>query len=180
MKLNWQKVLEWVRKLLTKWNKKGGGKMKMALVLLTTILLGISSSVVVAQDTSLISIPSSFTARQGMGMMMSDQAIMNTTTFEVLETRPVASWPRWANALYDGITIDAGFAYDASSADNAILVFSRHINAWEQYLPIKLPDFMNKIDLSINAGPVIRHFSTSPKADAISGMAYVKASIAIP
>lgn len=120
--------------------------MKSAILIIALMLVG---SFAMAQgENSLLQIPTDFNAHQGMGVEWSTGALKNTTTFEVAMTVPNPKWSKAVNALWDGWTIDAGFAYDAGSADNAIIGISRTFGTLGQYLPIKFP-LADKIQISI-------------------------------
>ena len=164
-------ILAWIKKLITMFKKKGGGKMRLAILVVALMLVG---SIVMAQSP--ITIPSELSAKQGMVMTYKGQ-LQNTTTFEMLKTREITNAPRWVNALWVGNSIDGGFAYDADSADNAVIVVSRHINDWASYLPVTVPDAVKALDISANIGIEARDFTTKVNWTGVGGFSYLKASI---
>jgi len=169
--MNWKAIVAWVKKMLQIYKKKGGGKMKFVALILGLMLV---SSVVMAQSP--ITIPSELSAKQGMVMTFKGQ-LQNTTTVEMIKTREIAGAPKWVNALWTGNSIDGGFAYDADSADNAVIVVSRHINNWADYLPVTVPDAIKAFDISANLGVEARDFTTKVNWTGVSGFSYLKASI---
>jgi hypothetical protein len=170
-KINWKAVLAWVKKLAQIF-KKGGGKMgNTKLVLISTLLVfGLVMPLVMAENP--ITLPSELSAKQGMLLTYSDQHLQHSTTFEAAYTKPGENWPKWVNAAWSGWTTDLGFAYDASSADNAVIGLSRTVGTLADYLPIEFP-ILKKFKASIT--PVvleIRHFTTDPELDGAFGFSY--------
>lgn len=145
--------------------------MKTVLVVLGIMLM---TSTVMAQSP--ITLPTELSAKQGM-VENFEGNLQNTTTFEALKTRPIEKAPAIVNLIWDGNSVDLGFAYDANSADNAVLLISRHINNWADYLPIVVPEAVKILDISANLGVEVQHFSTSPKWTGCGGFSYLKANI---
>ena len=165
--------MEFIKQLFKKW--KGGKGMK-------TLFVGLLFAVLVmplaqAEGEGPITLPSEFTAKQGMLMLWSDQHLQHSTTFEAAYTEACPSWPKWANALWSGWTIDVGFAYDASSADNAVLGISRTVGTLKDYLPIKFP-ILEKFKISITPLTLeARHFTTDLDWDGATGGSYANVSV---
>ncbi len=171
IKMNWKAIMAFVKKIINAFKNKGGGKMKMAIL---AVVLMLVTSVVMAQPP--ITIPSELSAKQGMVMTFKGQ-LQNTTTVEMLKTREIEGAPKLVNALWTGLSIDGGFAYDASSADNAVIVVSRHINNWADYLPVTVPDAIKAFDISANLGVEARDFTTKVSWAGCGGFSYLKANI---
>ena len=143
--------------------------MKTVMVLIAVMCLVIP--ITGAQDSPL-AIPEEFTAKQGMLMLWSNQNLQHSTTFEAIKTRECPSWPKWANALWNGNTIDVGFAYDAANADNAVIAVSRTVGTLGNYLPIDFP-ILEKFHVSITPLAIeMRHFTTDLSFDGASGFSY--------
>lgn len=164
-------IVKWIKKLIEMFKKKGGKKMKMAILVVALMLM---ASVVMAQSP--ITIPSELSAKQGMVMTFKGQ-LQNTTTVEMLKTKEIVGAPKLVNALWTGLSIDGGFAYDADSADNAVIVISRHINNWADYLPVTVPDAIKAFDISANLGVEARDFTTKVNWTGVSGFSYLRAQI---
>ena len=151
--------------------KRRNKRKKLVLLVVALMLVG---SVAMAQSP--ITIPSELSAKQGMVMTFKGQ-LQNTTTVEMIKTREIVGAPKLVNALWTGLSIDGGFAYDADSADNAVIVLSRHINNWADYLPLIVPDAIKAFDISANIGVEARDFTTNVNWTGVGGFSYLKASI---
>lgn len=124
-----------------------------------------------------LAIPDEFTAKQGMLMLWSDGHLQNSTTFEAAYTEAYPSWPKIVNAIWSGWTIDVGFAYDAGSADNAVLAISRTVGTLQDYLPIKFP-ILSKFKVSITPLAVeAKHFTSDIDWDGASGGSYAQVGV---
>lgn len=114
--------------------------------------------------------------KQGFLYGYEDKAIKNLTTLETLKTRPVEGWGKW-NVLWDGWSLDAGFAYDADHINTGALLLGREFGTLGKYFPI---DFPLKDAFVITVYPIgIRAddlFST-PNLQLCSGGAFVKATL---
>lgn len=148
-------------------------KMVMVLLVIACLVMPLAK----AQDNPL-AIPDEFTAKQGMLIAWSDQHIQNATMFEAAKTKECESWPKWANALWNGWTIDVGFAYDASSADNAVIGISRTVGTLANYLPIDF-SILKKFTVSITPLAIeARHFTGDTiEFDGATGGSYAQASL---
>lgn len=105
-----------------------------------------------------------------------DVKLNNLSTFEVARTKPVESWGNW-NALWEGWTLDAGFAYDAAAINTGALLIGREFGTLGKYLPI---DFPLKDLLKITIYPIgvsATNLFHKPKWKACSGGAFVKFTI---
>ncbi len=116
------------------------------------------------------------TLKQGFIMVWKDQVVKNMTCVTVINTTPLPSWGKW-NALIDGWTIDAGWAYDGGSVDNGAILLGRNVGTLSKYLPISFP-LMDKIDITLYpVGMYVERLSDHPSFKGASGGAFVKATI---
>ena len=119
-----------------------------------------------------------FDLKQGFLMNWEDEySLDNVSTFTLAKTKPVETWPTWANILWHGWSLDAGFAYDASALNTGAILIGREFGALGDYLPIEFPlsDVINLTAYPI--GVSVRDLFDSPEFDICSGGAYVKLSI---
>jgi hypothetical protein len=120
--------------------------------------------------------PISITAKQGFLMTWDDATVKNLTTFEVVKTKKIESWGKW-NALWAGWSLDAGFAYDASSVDTGALLLGRCFGTLADYVPLEFP-LLDKITITIYPiGLYIEDLTDHPKLKGCSGGAIIKAEI---
>jgi len=120
--------------------------------------------------------PFTITAKQGFVMTWEDQTIKNLTTFETIKTKKMDSWGKW-NALWEGWSVDAGFAYDANSLNVGALLIGREFGMLGNYLPISFP---LKDAITITLYPVgiyVNDLVSHPKVKGCSGGAIIKATI---
>lgn len=114
--------------------------------------------------------------KQGFLYGYSDHAIKNLTAIEVAKTRPVDSFGKW-NILFDGWSLDAGFAYTGSTLNTAALLLGREFGTLGKYLPIDFP-LKDKITITIypvalRADDLFAH----PKFQVASGGGFIKLGI---
>jgi len=153
--------------------------MKTLFVLIVMAAIFMTALVPVVSGESLIAIPSELLANQGVAIDWQTGRILNTTTFDVAYTKPKESWPTWANDIWDGWRIRAGFAYDSNSADNGILEISRRIGTLGKYVPINFP-LLDKITIDfVPAGLKVERFTSGGKLNwgGYSGITYLKGSL---
>ena len=147
--------------------------MKKLLLVLSFILL--SSSFAIADG---VLIPDKLSIKQGMLINWKDPqgGVKNLSTVTVAETKPVESWGKW-NALWDGWTLDAGFAYDATGFNTGALLVGRQFGTLGKYLPINFP-MKDKIQVTIYpTGIEIDDLFGQPKTHGASGLGIIKFDI---
>ena len=120
------------------------------------------------------------TVKQALLFVPSDGMTKQFTSFETIKTdvSQVPNWPKWGKALYDGWSVDVGFAYDDTNIlrDGAIAL-GRKLGTLEDYTPLKFP--LLKI-ISITLYPVgayIENIWKDPKVKFGFGGAYIKAEV---
>jgi len=114
--------------------------------------------------------------KQGFLYLWKDGEISNLTTVEVAKTKPVENFGKW-NILWDGWTLDAGFAYKTSSLQNVALVLGRDFGTLGKYLPIDFP-FKDKIQITLYPiGLYVRDIFDHPTLTGCSGGGFIKLSI---
>ena len=67
-----------------------------------------------------VSLAHAIDLKQGFIYSWGDRTIKNLTTVETMKTKPIESIGKW-NALWDGWSLDAGFAYDGDSLNTTAL-----------------------------------------------------------
>lgn len=172
LKFNWKAILEFCKKILQAFKKKGGGKMKMKLVALVLGITGIVlltstiGSVVMAQET--------FTLKQGVLLGWEEGTIKNITSIKVAETIANPNWSKLANAFWSGNVVEAGWVYDNGSADSVALMVGRKIGTLGDYLPIKFP-LADKIEITVYPiGLMASNLTSQPKFSGVSGGSYLQ------
>ena len=116
------------------------------------------------------------TLKQGFLYGYEDKAIKNLTTAEVAKTKAVESWGKW-NALWEGWSLDVGFAYDGDTMNTGALLLGREFGTLGKYLPI---DFPFKDTLVITIYPIglrADDLFAKPDLQVCSGGAFLKASL---
>jgi hypothetical protein len=71
--------------------------------------------------------------------------------FETIKTdaSKVPTWPKWAKAVYDGWSLDAGFNYDDTKVlKDGALAIGRKFGTLADYLPLDFP-LLNKITITL-------------------------------
>lgn len=120
--------------------------------------------------------PITITAKQGFVMTWDDPVVKNLTTFETIKTKKVESWGKW-NMLWEGWSLDAGFAYDATGINTGALLIGRQFGTLADYLPLQFP-LLNKISITIYpVGLYINDLTDHPRLKGCSGGAIIKAEI---
>jgi len=158
---------------------------------LITILMFMLACPVFAQDTTVVpsttivgsigdavsDVFNNLTVKQGGVYVWNDGKLKNTTTYEVLVTTKIDSIGKW-NALWEGISLDVGPAYDAlNSVDGGVIMIGKNINKFGDYLPINFP-FKDQITLTVQ--PIGLYFTDSGDKwnfKTASGIAYVQMTI---
>lgn len=146
---------------------------RLILVFLLMFVMGLPL-LATAEDESK---PITITAKQGFIMTWNDPTVKNLTTFEILKTKPVENWGKW-NAILDGWSLDAGFAWDTKTINNGAIILGRKFGTLGKY--IKFLDFplLNKIDVTIYpVGLYIENLTDHPTLKGCSGGAIIKAEI---
>lgn len=87
------------------------------------------------------------TLKQGVVYTWNANEVNNLTTFTVAKTKPIDSFGKW-NILWEGWSIDAGFAYDADSFNTVGLLLGRELGVIGKYLPIDFP-LKDKLEITI-------------------------------
>jgi len=128
------------------------------------------------EDTSAMTI----TVKQALLFVPSDNVTKQFTSFETIKTdvSQVANWPKWGKALYDGWSLDVGFAYDDTDVlrDGAIAI-GRKLGTLEDYTPLKFP-LLKIISITIYpVGAYIENIWKDPKVKFGFGGAYIKAEV---
>jgi len=159
--INWKALLLFISKLFTSWkNKKGGGKMKLAVLVVVLMLVG---SLVMAQDITL---------KQGALMTWEKLQFKNVTSVQVIETTPIEEWGKW-NALWDGWVVDASWIYDGADLTGCGLMLGRKLGTLQSYLPFNFP-LADKIDVTLYpVGMYVESMFDHPQFQGASGGAFV-------
>lgn len=102
-------------------------------------------------DDALVTVPSSIELKQGFLVRWDNPqgGVENLTTVTIARTHAIPEFGKW-NALWDGWTIDAGFAYDGSAINTGAVLVGREFGTLGNYLPI---DFPLKDQLKITVYP---------------------------
>lgn len=96
-----------------------------------------------------LEIPGAIEMKQGMLVKWDspEGGVDNLTTVTIARTTSLESFGRW-NALWDGWTLDFGFAYDANQFNTAALLVGRDFGTLGKYLPIAFP-LKDQIEITI-------------------------------
>jgi hypothetical protein len=126
--------------------------MKNIIILLTTIVL-LFCAVLVFADDAVINAEiendffSGLTLKQGFVVTYDDTKVKNLTTVEVFKTKKVEKWGKW-NLLWNGWTVDVGFAYDGNAMNTGAILLGREFGTLDDYLPVEFPlDNLIKVTL---------------------------------
>lgn len=121
----------------------------MKKVALLVAVLGILCSSSWADDTPLVSVPSTIEMKQGFLVKWDEPegGVENLTTVTIAKTKPIESLGD-KNVWLDGWTLDLGIAYDAASFDTVALLVGRDFGTIGKYLPIDFP-LKDKLELSV-------------------------------
>lgn len=91
------------------------------------------------------------TLKQGTIVPWRDGTMLNLTTVETVKTKKVDSWGKW-NALWEGWSVDAGAAYDATDKiQSGAILLGRNFGTLGDYIPL---DFPLKDTITITLYPV--------------------------
>lgn len=165
MKINWKAIVAFCKKILQVFKNKGGGKMKMTVLVVALMLM---ASVVMAQDSP------TFTLKQGVLLGWEQGTIKNITSLKVAETEANPNWPKLVNAFWAGNVIEVGWVYDKSSADCVALMVGRKIGTLGDYLPIKFP-LAEKIEITVYPlGIMASNLTNKPEFSGVSGGSYLQ------
>lgn len=140
------------------------------------LILGIASAFA---DPEVIQIPSGITMKQGMLLKWNDPTagVLNLSTFSVAETVASEHFSNWENALWEGWSLDAGFAYDANSFGVAALMIGRDFGNIGKYLPVKFP-LADKFSLTVYPlGMIVEDPTGHPSIKGASGLGVIKLSV---
>ena len=146
---------------------------KMALLIVLFIIAGRLS-----YADEIIGLPEGITVKQGMLVKWKDpeSGVANLSTVTIARTKSVEQWGKW-NALWDGWTLDAGFAYDATSFDTGALLIGREFGTLGKYLPIEFP-LADKIDITLYpVGVYVDNLFEHPTVQGASGVGIIKMSV---
>jgi hypothetical protein len=117
------------------------------------------------------------TLKQGFVIPWKDGHVKNLTTIETLRTKAVEGWGKW-NMLVDGWTVDAGYAYDASTSDVGALLIGRQFGTLGKYLPFLDFPLADKITITIYpVGLYINNLKDKPQFNGCSGGAFIRLTI---
>jgi hypothetical protein len=123
----------------------------------------------------------SVTLKQALLYVPSINKVKQFSAFEVIKTDvdQVSNWPKWAQALYAGWSLDAGFAYDDTDIlRDGALTIGRKLGTLSDYTPLKFP-LSNIIEITIYPiGIYVEKIFTDPQTPEIGyGIGYIKAEI---
>ncbi len=168
IKVNWKAITAFIKKIIEAVKNKGGGTMKMVLVLgLITVSLLIGNQLIMAQEATI-------TLKQGVLLGWESGTIKNITSVKVAETVANPNWSKLANAFWSGNVIEAGWVYDNSAADCVAIMVGRKIGTLGDYLPIKFP-FADKIEITVYPiGLMASELTSKPKFSGVSGGSYLQ------
>lgn len=117
------------------------------------------------------------TVKQGFVIPWEDGHVKNLTTLEVVKTKPVEGWGMW-NAVVDGWTIDAGYAYDATTSDVGALLLGRQIGTLGKYVPFLNFPLADKIVITFYpVGLYITSLKDKPDFHGCSGGAFIRLTV---
>lgn len=156
--------------------KQRGCKVKKTAVLLALFLMVMSSFAYA--DEFPVAIANKVQMKQGMLVPWDDPTggIENLSAMTLARTMPIESWGRW-NALWDGWTLDAGFAYDSQSFNTGALLVGREFGTLGKYLPIDFP-LKDKVQVTIYPfGIVATDVFDGPSIHGASGVGIIKFDI---
>ncbi len=156
--------MEFIKRVIDRFNKKGGGKMKFVALVLGIMLM---ASIVRAQEATI-------TLKQGVLLGWESGTIKNITSVKVAETVANHNWKPWVNAIWSGNVLEAGWVYDNSAADCVAIMIGRKIGTLGDYLPIKFP-FADKIEITVYPiGLMASDLTSKPKFSGVSGGSYLQ------
>lgn len=117
------------------------------------------------------------TAKQGLLYMYEDNAVKNFSCIEIIKTKANPEWPKWANALWNGNSLEAGIAYDLAGINSVALMIGHRLGSLADILPLEYP-ILAKADITIYPiGVAIKEPFDGPEAQLASGLAIVKVSL---
>ena len=100
-------------------------------------------------------------------------AVENLSTVTLARTKPIESLGKW-NALWDGLTLDAGFSYDAQTFDSVAILIGRDFGTLGKYLPIEFP-YSDRIQITLYPfGIIVDDPTSSFDVSGASGIGIVK------
>lgn len=116
------------------------------------------------------------TAKQGFVMRWDQAVVKNLTTFETIKTKKIDSWGNW-NILWDGWSVDAGFAYDAIGVNTGAILLGRKFGTLADYVPLQFP-LLDKLTITIYpVGLYINNLTDHPEIEGCSGGAIISVKI---
>jgi len=137
------------------------------------VALFLCTGIVMAQDEGTKPADDGLILKQAFVYPWKTGELKNMTTIEGIRTKPVDGWPKFVNAAIDGWSLDPGWAYDATSINNADLMLGRKVGTLGKYVPFLDFPLINMFDITIY--PIGLHFTEFPqklKTQGASGGAY--------
>lgn len=144
---------------------------KFIALLILVFALFIAMGPVLAQETTDVNL------KQGVVMIWKDSLVKNVSLYQLANTAPVDSWPKWANAIVDGWVVDVGPGYDANEIKDGVLLLGREVGTIAKYFPVKFP-YLDKIRITVYpVGLYAKGVFDNPKFKGCSGGSYVKLTL---
>lgn len=153
-------------------------KLILVLLLLLSVIPAIAEDAAVAPTPTheyAIALPTTIEVKQGMLISWNDPTagVNNLSCITLAKTYPVESFGKW-NALWDGWSLDAGFAYDANQFNTGALLLGREFGTLGKYLPIEFP-LKDKIKITLYpVGIQVNNLFDSPEISGASGVGVIK------
>ena len=118
---------------------------------------------------------SAVSVKQALFYTWNDLSAKNATVVTVVKGKAIASLPKWANMIIDGMVIDVGAAYEDDTIRDGVVLAGKEFGSLGKYVPWLEFPFKDRLEISLHyAGVYLPNVAEEFDPQACSGIGYLK------
>jgi len=118
---------------------------------------------------------SAVSVKQALFYTWNDLSAKNATVVTVMKGKAIASLPKWANMIIDGMVIDVGAAYEDDTIRDGVVLAGKEFGSLGKYVPWLEFPFKDRLEISLHyAGVYLPNVAEEFDPQACSGIGYLK------